>query len=110
MTTPTRAQADLTLARDGGTPARTRPEAPMFPGGMELAQEELDALRRVIESKNLFRYYGVGAGPGEVASFEQRRATARGYLPCLGGAHRGGIARLVLVKQREGLHVREQVE
>jgi len=68
MTTPTQAQKDLTLARDGGTPARTRTEAPMFPGGMEVGQEELEALGRVIESKNLFRYYGVGKGPDEVAS------------------------------------------
>jgi 8-amino-3,8-dideoxy-alpha-D-manno-octulosonate transaminase len=74
MTTPTRAQSDLTLARDGGSPARTRPEAPMFPGGMEVGQEEREALGRVIESKNLFRYYGIGAGPNEVASFEREFA------------------------------------
>src|SRR5437762_2252726 len=78
MTTPTRAQSDLTLARNGGTPARTRPEAPMFPGGMEVGQEELAALARVIESKNLFRYYGVGDGPDEVASFEREFAEQMG--------------------------------
>src|SRR5436190_18648044 len=74
MTAPIRTQSDLTLARDGGTPARTRPEAPMFPGGMEVGEEELEALRRVIESKNLFRYYGVGGGPDEVTSFEREFA------------------------------------
>jgi 8-amino-3,8-dideoxy-alpha-D-manno-octulosonate transaminase len=78
MTTPTRAQSDLTLARDGGTPARTRPEPPMFPGGMEVAREELEALGRVIESKNLFRYYGVGDGPEEVLSFEREFAEHMG--------------------------------
>ncbi|HEY8726531.1 MAG TPA: DegT/DnrJ/EryC1/StrS family aminotransferase [Gaiellaceae bacterium] len=78
MTTPTRAQSDLTLARDGGTPARTRPEAPMFPGGMEVGREELEALGRVIESKNLFRYYGVGDGPDEVISFEREFAEQMG--------------------------------
>ena len=78
MTTPTRTQSDLTLARDGGTPARTRPEAPMFPGGMEVGAEELEALRRVIESRNLFRYYGVGDGPDEVASFEREFAAHMG--------------------------------
>ena len=46
----------------------------MFPGGMEVGQEELAALARVIESKNLFRYYGVGDGPDEVASFEREFA------------------------------------
>ena len=78
MTTPTRAQSDLTLARDGGTPARTRPEAPMFPGGMEVGREEIQALTRVIESRNLFRYYGVGDGPDEVLSFEREFAELMG--------------------------------
>jgi 8-amino-3,8-dideoxy-alpha-D-manno-octulosonate transaminase len=71
---PTRARTDPRLARDGGTPARSRPEPPMFPGGMEVGGEELAALGRVIESKNLFRYYGVGEGPDEVASFEREFA------------------------------------
>jgi len=64
----------LRLARDGGEPARTRPEWPMFPGGMEVGDEELEALERVVRSKNLFRYYGVGDGPQEVASFERELA------------------------------------
>jgi 8-amino-3,8-dideoxy-alpha-D-manno-octulosonate transaminase len=78
MTTPTRSKSDLQLARDGGTPARTKPEPPMFPGGMEVGEAELEALRRVIESKNLFRYYGIGEGPGEVAAFEREFAEFMG--------------------------------
>src|SRR4051794_34509603 len=74
MSMPTRSLTDLKLARDGGTPARTRPEPPMFPGGMEIGEGGAAALRRVIESKNLFRYYGVGDGPEEVASFEREFA------------------------------------
>lgn len=50
----------------------------MFPGGMEVDEQELDALRRVIESKNLFRYYGVGDGPKEVAAFEREFAAHMG--------------------------------
>ena len=65
---------DLRLARDGGTPARTRPEPPMFPGGMELGEEEVAAATRVLSSKNVFRYYGVGDGPHEVADFEREFA------------------------------------
>jgi 8-amino-3,8-dideoxy-alpha-D-manno-octulosonate transaminase len=65
---------DLRLARDGGVPARTRPEPPMFPGGMELGDEEIAAATRVLESKNVFRYYGVGDGPHEVADFEREFA------------------------------------
>jgi dTDP-4-amino-4,6-dideoxygalactose transaminase len=50
----------------------------MFPGGMEVGPEELEALARVIESKNLFRYYGVGDGPDEVLSFEREFAEHMG--------------------------------
>jgi 8-amino-3,8-dideoxy-alpha-D-manno-octulosonate transaminase len=68
-------QADrLRLARDGGAPARTRPEPPMFPGGMELGDEELAALEGVVRSRNVFRYYGVGDGPHETEAFEREFA------------------------------------
>jgi dTDP-4-amino-4,6-dideoxygalactose transaminase len=50
----------------------------MFPGGMEVGDDELEALERVIRSKNLFRYYGVGAGPHEVADFEREFAAHLG--------------------------------
>ena len=70
----TETSVDLRLARDGGTPARTRPEPPMFPGGMEIAAEEIEAATRVLSSKNVFRYYGVGDGPQEVESFEHEFA------------------------------------
>jgi dTDP-4-amino-4,6-dideoxygalactose transaminase len=63
-------KSDLRLALDGGTPARSGPERPMFPGGMEVGDEELAALTRVVRSRNLFRYYGVGDGPQEVDAFE----------------------------------------
>ena len=43
----------------------------MFPGGMELGDEEAEAAGRVIRSHNVFRYYGVGEGPQEVDSFER---------------------------------------
>jgi dTDP-4-amino-4,6-dideoxygalactose transaminase len=66
------------LARDGGAPARTRPEPPMFPGGMEYGDEEVEAATRVIRSRNSFRYYGVGAGPHEVLDFEQEFAAHLG--------------------------------
>jgi 8-amino-3,8-dideoxy-alpha-D-manno-octulosonate transaminase len=69
-----RTDASMRLARDGGSPARTRPEHPMFPGGMEVGDEELEALERVVRSRNLFRYYGVGDGPNEVEAFEREFA------------------------------------
>ena len=104
MTTPTRPKSDLTLARDGGVPARTRPEPPMFPGGMEVAQEELEALRRVIESKNLFRYYGVGDGPAEVAFFEREFAEHMGakHALCLNAGSSALICALIGAGVGEG--------
>jgi 8-amino-3,8-dideoxy-alpha-D-manno-octulosonate transaminase len=74
---------DLRLARDGGTPARTRPEQPMFPGGMELGNEEAEAAARVIRSHNVFRYYGVGDGPHEVETFEREFAAKLGVKHAL---------------------------
>ena len=46
----------------------------MYPGGMEIGTEELEAATRVITSKNLFRYYGVGETPHEVEDFEREFA------------------------------------
>ena len=74
----TETRVDLRLARDGGPKARTRAEAPMFPGGMEIGAEEIAAAARVLESKNVFRYYGVGDGPREVAAFEREFAAHLG--------------------------------
>ncbi|MFN2629933.1 MAG: DegT/DnrJ/EryC1/StrS family aminotransferase [Gaiellaceae bacterium] len=76
---------DMRLARDGGSPARTRRERPMFPGGMELGEEEVEAVTRVIRSKNVFRYYGVGKGPHEVEDFEREFAAHMGssYALCV---------------------------
>jgi dTDP-4-amino-4,6-dideoxygalactose transaminase len=45
---------------------------------MELGAEEAEAGARVIRSHNVFRYYGVGDGPHEVADFEQELATFMG--------------------------------
>jgi len=74
----TETSLDMRLARDGGLPARTRPERPMFPGGMELGEEEVEAAARVIRSQNVFRYYGVGDGPHEVRDFELEFAAHMG--------------------------------
>jgi 8-amino-3,8-dideoxy-alpha-D-manno-octulosonate transaminase len=73
----TETSIDMQLARDGGPPARTRPEPPMFPGGMELGDDEIAAASRVLRTKNVFRYYGVDDGPHEVADFEREFA---GYM------------------------------
>src|ERR1051325_8637317 len=75
--------ADLRRPRDGGPSARTRPERPMFPGAMELGDEELAALERVIRSKNVFRYYGIGEGPHETSELEREFAATMGVRHAL---------------------------
>ena len=97
MARMTETRLDLRLARDGGPPARTRPEPPMFPGGMELGEEEVEAATRVIRSKNDFRYYGVGDGPQEVASFEREFAAKLGvkYALCVNAGSSALICGLV---------------
>jgi dTDP-4-amino-4,6-dideoxygalactose transaminase len=50
----------------------------MFPGGMDIGEEEVEAAARVLRSRNVFRYYGVGDGPHEVADFEREFAAHMG--------------------------------
>ncbi len=100
----TEIKLDMRLARDGGTPARTRPERPMFPGGMELGDEEAEAAARVIRSHNVFRYYGVGDGPHEVADFEREFAEHMGakHALCLNAGSSALICGLIGAGLRPG--------
>ncbi len=66
------------LAIDGGTPARRRPDPPMYPGGNEIGAEEEKAVVEVIRSKRLFRYYGPEPGPSKAAELEQAFAAHMG--------------------------------
>jgi 8-amino-3,8-dideoxy-alpha-D-manno-octulosonate transaminase len=97
-------RTDLRLARDGGTPARTRPELPMFPGGMELGDEEAEAAARVIRSHNVFRYYGVGGGPHEAEEFEREFAAQLGakHALCLNAGSSALICGLIGAGVRPG--------
>ncbi len=60
------------LAIEGGTPAKTTPEPPMFPGAMEISEEEKRAVCEVLEEKVLFRYHGRASGKNRVEEFEER--------------------------------------
>ena len=55
----------------------------MYPGGMEVGDRELEAVARVIRSKNLYRHYGVGEGPLEVDAFEREFAAHIGVRHAL---------------------------
>jgi 8-amino-3,8-dideoxy-alpha-D-manno-octulosonate transaminase len=62
------------LAIDGGKPARTRPLPPAMPGAMMIAEEEKQAVMRVLEDRNLFRFYGPSDQPSRVLRFEEALA------------------------------------
>jgi len=69
----------------------------MFPGGMEIAEEEIQAATRVLRSKNVFRYYGVDDGPREVADFEREFAAHLGsrHALCLNAGSSALICGLI---------------
>jgi len=72
------ADPGATLAINGGTPAKQRPNPPMFPGGMSIAEEEEAAVLEVLRAKRLFRYYGPGDAPSKVAALEEAFCTNKG--------------------------------
>lgn len=47
------------LAINGGTPVRSKPQPPNYPGATVMGTEEMSALGKVIEAQSPFRYYGV---------------------------------------------------
>jgi dTDP-4-amino-4,6-dideoxygalactose transaminase len=77
------------LAIHGGPKARTRPEVPMFPGGMEIGKPERDAVDGVLDRRRLIRFYGPDDPDGddvasEVDAFEDAFATRMGSSYALG--------------------------
>ncbi len=66
------------LAIEGGAPAVTRPLPPMYPGGMRIGREEEEAVLAVLRNKRLFRYYGPGSTPSQVADLEAAFAAVVG--------------------------------
>jgi len=72
------------LAIDGETPAKTTPNLPMFPGGLEIGEGEKRAVMEVLDRKYLFRYYGPEEYPSKVAEFERLFAEKMGRKHALG--------------------------
>jgi dTDP-4-amino-4,6-dideoxygalactose transaminase len=62
------------LAIQGGPKAKTTPNYPMYPGGMEIGEEEKRQLMEVVDRKYLFRYYGPEEFPSKVGELESRFA------------------------------------
>ncbi len=58
------------LAIYGGPKAKTTPNYPMYPGGLEIGEEEKKQVLEVLDRKYLFRYYGPEAYPSKVRELE----------------------------------------
>lgn len=71
------------LAINGGPKAKTTPSIPMYPGGLEIGEEEKREVMEVLDRKYLFRYYGPEQYPSKVREFEERFAARMGAKHCL---------------------------
>ena len=71
------------LAINGGPKAKTTPSIPMYPGGLEIGEEEKREVLEVLDRKYLFRYYGPEQYPSKVSEFEGRFAARMGARHCL---------------------------
>lgn len=58
------------LAIYGGPKAKTTPNFPMYPGGLEIGDDEKKEVMEVLDNKYLFRYYGPSNMPSKVRTFE----------------------------------------
>lgn len=66
------------LAINGGPKAKSTENLPMFPGGLEIGQEEKDEINEVLDHKYLFRYYGPADFPSKVKALEDDYAAFLG--------------------------------
>lgn len=60
------------LALYGGPKAKTTPNYPMYPGGLEIGEAEKKEVCEVLDNKYLFRYYGPGNVKSKVRTLEER--------------------------------------
>lgn len=66
------------LAIYGGPKAKTTPNIPMYPGGLEIGEEERKQVLEVLDRKYLFRYYGPEQYPSKVRELEVKFAEKLG--------------------------------
>ena len=71
------------LAIHGGPKAKTTENFPMYPGGLEIGEEEKKEVMEVLDNKYLFRYYGPAGAESKVKKFEQEFAAKMGSKYCL---------------------------
>jgi len=66
------------LAINGGPKAKPSENLPMFPGGLEIGDEEKREVLEVLDRKYLFRYYGPKDFPSKVKALEDQYAGLTG--------------------------------
>ena len=66
------------LAIHGGPKAKTTPNISMYPGGLEIGEEEKKQVLEVLDRKYLFRYYGPKEYPSKVRELETKFAEKLG--------------------------------
>ena len=71
------------LAINGGPKAKTTPNIAMFPGGLEIGEEEKREVMEVLDARYLFRYYGPEEMPSKVKKLEEEYARYVGRKHCL---------------------------
>lgn len=68
------------LAIHGGPKAKTTENYPMYPGGLEIGDEEKKQVLEVLDNKYLFRYYGPAGCESKVKRFETEFAEKMGAI------------------------------
>ena len=98
---------DQRLAIKGGAPAKKNPDPPMYPGGMEIGDEEEQAVLEVLRAKRLFRYYGPGEADSKASQLERAFAEKTGARYAV--AVTSGTAALVCGLQGIGIGPGDEV-
>ncbi len=85
------------LAIYGGPKAKVTENYPMYPGGLEIGDEEKKQVLEVLDSKYLFRYYGPAGCESKVKRFETEFAKKMGvkYALATSSCHGALISALV---------------
>lgn len=95
------------LAINGGTPVRTTPLPPYFPGAVSIDDDEINGAVAVLKNKTPFRYYGPNPSLNKVKEFETSLAKKFGVN--YGLAVTSGTASLVVALRAAGIGVGDKV-
>lgn len=89
------------LAINGGTPVRSIPMPPNYPGATSMGKEEEKEVLEVLASQTLFRYYGPQNPLMKVKQFETDTAKRLGAKNCV--AVTSGTASLIVALHAAGI-------